>query len=184
MPNELDTFFLREPEDNFCSNLCLPSIRRRHIDLSGLLYFGGVEPGKRERASAQGVTSKNNLEGCLRDLTLDGRQIGLPDVKETSGVVSDCVWSFRCLTDPETCSNRESCVQVGTDRFHCECTPGDAGCEEEGGDVRDTTADADEVSFNQRIHFGPRMQGRAVFCPSGRSREKEYNCVYFISGRT
>ena len=54
----------------------------RHVDLSGLLYFGGVEPGpKRSRAFVQGVeaaatagSDHAGLEGCLRDLTLDGRQ--------------------------------------------------------------------------------------------------------------
>ena len=51
----------------------------RHVDLSGLLYFGGIEPGaKRSRAFVQGVEAAAaedaGLEGCLRDLTLDGRQ--------------------------------------------------------------------------------------------------------------
>ena len=50
----------------------------RHVDLSGLLYFGGIEPGaKRSRAFVQGVEAAardTGLEGCLRDLTLDGRQ--------------------------------------------------------------------------------------------------------------
>ena len=54
----------------------------RHVDLSGLLYFGGIEPGaKRSRAFVQGVEAAAaedaaaGLEGCLRDLTLDGRQV-------------------------------------------------------------------------------------------------------------
>ena len=59
-----------------------PSRPARHVDLSGLLYFGGVEPGpKRSRAFVQGVEAAAaaapdhaGLEGCLRDLTLDGRQ--------------------------------------------------------------------------------------------------------------
>ena len=56
----------------------------RHVDLSGLLYFGGIEPGaKRSRAFVQGVEAAaaedaaSGLEGCLRDLTLDGRQVGI-----------------------------------------------------------------------------------------------------------
>ena len=35
-----------------------PELRQnRHIDLSGLLYFGGIEATKRSRAVSQGVTA-------------------------------------------------------------------------------------------------------------------------------
>ena len=54
-------------------------------------------------------------------------QIGLPDVKETHGIVADCVWSFRCLAEPGVCPGG-ACRQVGTDRFQCDCDHGDKGC--------------------------------------------------------
>ena len=57
-------------------------------------------------------------------------KIGLPDVKETHGIVADCVWSFPCLADPGgVCPGGASaCRQVGTDRFQCECDRGEEGC--------------------------------------------------------
>ncbi len=53
--------------------------KSRHIDLSGLLYIGGVEAAKRSRAATQGVKSASKghgLQGCLSQLELDGRRIG------------------------------------------------------------------------------------------------------------
>ena len=54
-------------------------------------------------------------------------QIGLPDVKETHGIVADCVWTFRCLAEPGVCPGGD-CRQVGTDRFQCDCDRGEEGC--------------------------------------------------------
>ena len=58
--------------------------QNRHIDLSGLLYFGGIEATGRSRAVSQGVTAAQapslgqlgGLRGCLSQLELDGRRIG------------------------------------------------------------------------------------------------------------
>ncbi len=122
----------------------------RHVDLSGLLYFGGVEPSRRERAGKQGVKAAqsdgSNLEGCLRSLTLDGRQIGLPDVKETSGIVADCIWDFPCLNDPANCPSGATCVQVGTDRFKCDCPAGDGRCVEMAR-TEEPFVDADDAVY-------------------------------------
>ena len=47
-----------------------PSLgENRHIDLSGLLYFGGLETGQRLRAYGQGVRSasgEKQMQGCLQ----------------------------------------------------------------------------------------------------------------------
>ena len=70
---------------------------------------------------------------CLRHSACESSiirplQIGLPDVKETHGIVADCVWSFRCLAEPGVCAGGGDCRQVGTDRFQCACDRGDEGC--------------------------------------------------------
>ncbi|TRY66991.1 hypothetical protein TCAL_11761 [Tigriopus californicus] len=97
----------------------------KHIDLSGLLYFGGIESSKRSRAVEQGViASKRHLQGCLQDLQLDGRRIGLNDVLETSGIQADCVWEFPCLQDRKLCLGIGSCSQKGTQDYECSCQDG------------------------------------------------------------
>ena len=82
-----------------------PELRdNRHIDLSGLLYFGGIEATKRSRAVSQGVTAAQaapvgqlgGLRGCLSQLELDGRRIGLPQVLETNSIEAGCLWQYPC----------------------------------------------------------------------------------------
>lgn len=82
-----------------------PELRdNRHIDLSGLLYFGGIEATKRSRAVSQGVTAAQaapvgelgGLRGCLSHLELDGRRIGLPEVLETNSIQAGCQWQYPC----------------------------------------------------------------------------------------
>ena len=82
-----------------------PELRdNRHIDLSGLLYFGGIEAVKRSRAVSQGVTAAQaapvgqlgGLRGCLSQLELDGRRIGLPEVLETNSIEAGCLWQYPC----------------------------------------------------------------------------------------
>ena len=76
----------------------------RHIDLSGLLYFGGIEATKRSRAVSQGVTAAQaapvgqlgGLRGCLSQLELDGRRIGLQEVLETNFIEAGCLWQYPC----------------------------------------------------------------------------------------
>ena len=76
----------------------------RHLDLSGLLYFGGIDAAKQSRAVSQGVYAakgisfgqQGGLRGCLSQLELDGRQIGLPEVLETKFINTGCVWQYPC----------------------------------------------------------------------------------------
>eukprot|EP00094_Tigriopus_californicus_P012169 TCALIF_11761-PA protein Name:"Similar to CSPG4 Chondroitin sulfate proteoglycan 4 (Homo sapiens)" AED:0.07 eAED:0.06 QI:0/0.64/0.33/0.86/1/1/15/679/2482 len=110
---------------NGLPRLLLDQGENKHIDLSGLLYFGGIESSKRSRAVEQGViASKRHLQGCLQDLQLDGRRIGLNDVLETSGIQADCVWEFPCLQDRKLCLGIGSCSQKGTQDYECSCQDG------------------------------------------------------------
>ena len=75
------------------------------------------------RARLDGETN-SGLLGCLKDIELDGRRIGLPDVLETSGIESGCVWDYPCLSkDPKAspCVPGSVCFQEGTAGFRCEC---------------------------------------------------------------
>lgn len=79
-----------------------PKGENRRIDLTGPMYFGGIDSEKRRsRARDQGVRSAEEglqqLQGCLQGLLLDGKEIGLPEVKETKGIKAECVWTFPCL---------------------------------------------------------------------------------------
>lgn len=92
----------------------------RQIDLSGPLYFGGVQVTKRSRASAQGVNvASSGLRGCLSQLELDGRRIGLPEVLETASIESGCMWQYPCLSSP--CIEGAACLQQSISGFKCEC---------------------------------------------------------------
>ncbi len=82
-----------------------PELRdNRHIDLSGLLYFGGIEATKRSRAVSQGVRGAQaaqvgelgGLLGCLSEFELDGRRIGLQEVLETNSIQAGCHWQYQC----------------------------------------------------------------------------------------
>ena len=82
-----------------------PELREnQHIDLNGLMYFGGMETMKKSRAAMQGVAAAQalpfgqlgGLRGCLSQMELDGRQIGLPEVLETKSIEAGCLWQYPC----------------------------------------------------------------------------------------
>ena len=64
---------------------------------------------------------------------MDGRKIGLPDVRETLGIRPKCVWAFPCMEDKNICGVNEPnekypmCVQKGTQGFECRCRDGVCG---------------------------------------------------------
>ena len=101
-----------------------------HVDLNGNLYFGGVVWSKRKRAISQGVSGANHaatgtyggLRGCVHQIELDGRKIGLPEVLETSDIQPGCVWDYPCLSKSGgPCIEGSVCFQQGTSGFRCEC---------------------------------------------------------------
>ena len=68
----------------------------------------------------QGVVAASSaFQGCLQDIELDGRVIGLPDVSETFDIRPGCVWSYPCLSSP--CQGGETCSQDGHSGFRCSC---------------------------------------------------------------
>ena len=107
-----------------------PASGDKNIDLSGLLYFGGVHHSKRSQAVLQGLKGASHaaagtyggLRGCIHDIELDGRKIGLPEVLETSEIQAGCVWEYPCLSKSGgPCVLGSVCFQQGTSGFRCEC---------------------------------------------------------------
>ena len=101
-----------------------------HVELNSNLYFGGIASSKRSKAISQGVSGANHaasgtyggLRGCIHQIELDGRKIGLPEVMETSDIQTGCVWDYPCLSKTGSpCIEGSVCFQQGTSGFRCEC---------------------------------------------------------------
>uniref|UniRef100_A0A2S2QQT4 Chondroitin sulfate proteoglycan 4 n=1 Tax=Sipha flava TaxID=143950 RepID=A0A2S2QQT4_9HEMI len=104
------------------NNSALPS---KHLDLSTILYVGGLEVNMRSGALASGMLSAgNSFKGCVRGISNDGRALGLPDAFDTFKLISRCVWSYSCTEKPCVHSPDIGCSQVGINSFKC------TGCED------------------------------------------------------
>ena len=83
--------------------------------------MGGILLKKKTRAINDGVLSgSSGLQGCIKNLELDDRKIGFPQVLETFDVRSGCIWDFPCSRSP--CRITESCVQDGLTGHSCTCS--------------------------------------------------------------
>ena len=100
------------------------------MELNSNLYVGGIASSKRSKAISQGVSGANHaasgtyggLRGCIHQIELDGRKIGLPEVMETSDIQAGCVWDYPCLSKTGSpCIEGSVCFQQGTSGFRCEC---------------------------------------------------------------
>nr|XP_003707909.1 PREDICTED: chondroitin sulfate proteoglycan 4 isoform X2 [Megachile rotundata]XP_012151709.1 PREDICTED: chondroitin sulfate proteoglycan 4 isoform X2 [Megachile rotundata]XP_012151710.1 PREDICTED: chondroitin sulfate proteoglycan 4 isoform X2 [Megachile rotundata]XP_012151712.1 PREDICTED: chondroitin sulfate proteoglycan 4 isoform X2 [Megachile rotundata]XP_012151713.1 PREDICTED: chondroitin sulfate proteoglycan 4 isoform X2 [Megachile rotundata]XP_012151714.1 PREDICTED: chondroitin sulfate len=101
--------------------ITLPSGGNRYLDLADTLYIGGTELNKRARALGKGLKSGDvSYKGCLRNMLLDNKELGLPDVKISQGIVVGCVWGFPCV-DADPCVSGATCSQLGVSSFKCDC---------------------------------------------------------------
>ncbi|XP_050522785.1 chondroitin sulfate proteoglycan 4 [Daktulosphaira vitifoliae] len=92
----------------------------KHLDLSSILYVGGLEVNMRSGALATGMLSaSNSFKGCIRGISSDGRALGLPDAFDTSKLISRCVWSYPCTEKPCVHSPDIGCSPIGIDSFKC-----------------------------------------------------------------
>ncbi|XP_039276162.1 chondroitin sulfate proteoglycan 4-like [Nilaparvata lugens] len=92
----------------------------KHYDLGDTVHIGGIELNKRSRALGQGLrTADTSYKGCLRNVEVDGRRLGIPQAKVTQGILPDCVWVYPCRQQP--CVPEATCLQLGVNSFHCEC---------------------------------------------------------------
>jgi len=107
--------------DHHEKTMALPSGGNRFLDLADTLYIGGTELNKRARALAKGLRSGDvSYKGCVRNMILDGKDLGLPDVKVSQGIVVGCVWGYPCV-EAEPCIAGASCSQLGVNSFRCNC---------------------------------------------------------------
>ena len=101
--------------------MALPLGGNRYLDLADTLYIGGTELNKMARALSKGLKSGDmSYKGCIRNMFLDNKEIGLPDVKVSQGVVVGCVWGFPCA-EVEPCVDGANCSQLGVTSFKCTC---------------------------------------------------------------
>lgn len=101
--------------------ITLPSGGNRYLDLADTLYIGGTELNKRARALGKGLKSGDvSYNGCLRNMLLDNKELGLPDVKISQGIVVGCVWGYPCI-DADPCVSEAVCSQLGVSSFKCDC---------------------------------------------------------------
>lgn len=107
--------------DRHEKTMALSSGGNRFLDLADTLYIGGAELNKRARALATGLRSGDvSYKGCVRNMVLDGRDLGLPDVKVSQGIVVGCVWGYPCV-EADPCVTGATCAQLGVSSFRCEC---------------------------------------------------------------
>ncbi|KZC12862.1 Chondroitin sulfate proteoglycan 4, partial [Dufourea novaeangliae] len=100
----------------------LPSGGNRYLDLADTVYVGGTELNKRARALGKGLKSGDvSYKGCLRNMRLDNKELGLPDVKISQGIVIGCVWGYPCVQTDPPCVNGAVCSQLGVSSFDCRC---------------------------------------------------------------
>ena len=100
--------------------LALPT-GNKYLDLSKPLYVGGVELNKRAKAISKGFKSKDiSFKGCIKNMILDKIDMGLPDVKISQGIVTNCVWGYPCA-DTQPCIPGAICSQLGIKSFTCDC---------------------------------------------------------------
>ncbi|KAG7201656.1 hypothetical protein KM043_004386 [Ampulex compressa] len=101
--------------------MALPSGGNRYLDLADTLYIGGTELNKRARALSKGLRSGDvSYKGCLRSMVLNNKELGLPDVKISQGIIVGCVWGFPCA-EADPCVPGASCSQLGVSSFKCSC---------------------------------------------------------------
>lgn len=92
----------------------------RYLDLADTLYIGGTELNKRAKALSKDLRGDISYKGCLRNMRLDNKELGLPHVKVSQGIVIHCVWGFPCA-ETKPCVSGALCSQLGVRSFKCTC---------------------------------------------------------------
>lgn len=108
--------------DSHDKRMNLPLGGNRYLDLTETLYIGGTELNKRAGAIRKGLKSGDkSYKGCLRGMILDGKPLGIPDVKVSQGILAGCVWSYPCLMEKGPCIREATCHPLGVGSFECTC---------------------------------------------------------------
>lgn len=102
----------------------------RYFDFQSEIFVGGIEASKLHLATKQGLRSvfgdelDVSFKGCLRDINLNDKLFGMPQVLVSKKIRTGCVWKYPCLSRP--CASGSECFQEGFDKYRCFCDS--AGC--------------------------------------------------------
>ncbi|XP_060063653.1 chondroitin sulfate proteoglycan 4-like [Ylistrum balloti] len=97
--------------------------RKNYFSLRGHLFIGGVGLHATEKVIKQNLQSVqgdkvSSTAGCVRNIQVNSRPLGFPQIQISKSVSSTCDWTFSCADDP--CSSEETCQEEG-DVFQCTC---------------------------------------------------------------
>ncbi|XP_076261908.1 chondroitin sulfate proteoglycan 4-like protein isoform X2 [Rhynchophorus ferrugineus] len=94
------------------------------LQLADVSYVGGLETGRKFRATQKGCGKACDVgfKGCIRNLVVTEQRRGLPDAQSSDGLLPGCVWNYPCLRHP--CADGATCLQRGLDSFQCRCENG------------------------------------------------------------
>ncbi|XP_047740987.1 chondroitin sulfate proteoglycan 4, partial [Hyalella azteca] len=92
-----------------------PTGANKYVDVTGDLHVGGVAPGRRARATRQGI-SVNSLVGCVRGVQLEGVTLGLHNAAVSASVAVGCSMSAPCTAHP--CIPGAACLQTGLHSYN------------------------------------------------------------------
>lgn len=98
----------------------MDNVAANTFTLTDSSYIGGIEITKLSRAMANGCKNCDmHFKGCLRNLFIAHKQIGISDAHVTQGLIPGCVWKYPCNQNP--CKDQGTCIQLGIDSFKCLC---------------------------------------------------------------
>lgn len=93
---------------------------KKPFDSFGRLYVGGIESFSHKKELNRNISNTTgSLMGCLSQIELDGKKIGLPEVISSGSIKVGCDWQYPCLNMP--CYYEESCTQQSDTGLNCDC---------------------------------------------------------------
>ncbi|XP_054159667.1 chondroitin sulfate proteoglycan 4-like [Oppia nitens] len=114
--------------DDLPANSLRPNLgNKKYFNFSDNLYIGGLDANMDYNGlkSMFEVLSlpESSLKGCLKNVKIGYKMIGLKDAIITKGVKSgQCIWEFPCLSQVKSpCIDGAKCLQQGFHDFKCLC---------------------------------------------------------------
>ncbi|XP_013417687.1 chondroitin sulfate proteoglycan 4-like [Lingula anatina] len=96
------------------------------LDLSSMWFIGGLSSKMTTIAANLGIDSLKNLpkniagislQGCMKDVKIDGKAMGLLSAQITHLITPGCAWTFPCSASP--CDEGSVCVEHSYTQFEC-----------------------------------------------------------------
>ncbi|XP_005179735.2 chondroitin sulfate proteoglycan 4 [Musca domestica] len=91
------------------------------ISLEKSFFVGGVQEELRRRLWHKGLRiNDNSFMGCMKDVHINGKDLGFPHINKSQHLDLNCVWKYPCV-EHEPCLKSGYCNQYGVDEFICYC---------------------------------------------------------------